>query len=91
MDGPLGPELWRLRREDLLREAEMERLARSVPKNDRPPLRPLKLAGRLLGLFTGVRPAPEPAADPAPLVIRPGRRVPASARRCGQHTEKRAA
>jgi hypothetical protein len=91
MDGPLGPELWRLRREDLLREAEMERLARTVPRPDRPWLRPLKLAGRLLGLLIGGRPAPQPAGNRTPFTSGPNRRVPARARRCAGPAERRAA
>lgn len=93
MGGPLGPELWRLRREDLLREAEQERLARSLPRpdNGRPWLRPLKRLGRLLASLLAGTPAAQPAGDLAPDACGPARRVPAHARRCGRPAQRRAA
>ena len=72
MDGPFGFEVWRQRRDDLLREVDQARLARAAGVRTK-----LRLLNALSGIFVG-RAEQERAVASKPEI----RRIPARERRC---------
>lgn len=79
VDGLFGYEVWRQRRDDLLREAEQSRMARAA-RAERKPL----FAARLLNALSGVFRGRAYTANERNVVSKPEiRRIPGRDRRCG--------